>query len=170
MLSRVGSEPGSLPGRRREIDARLKALRARLKELRERDWNAANSRSAAPSDRLEAAPAPCCRGGRYRRTIAGRKCGGVRQCGPGARAYRRCARQGSSLRDRRRAHARRACGASPGCCRRRGRRAERALSLLPGPEPRGLLVSPTSQTTTWPDSSIGRAGSGGRGTKLLGVS
>ena len=55
MLDSVDSEPGSLPARRREIDARLDALRARLKKLRERDWDAVRSRTIAPSERLEAA-------------------------------------------------------------------------------------------------------------------
>jgi len=55
MLGGMDSEPGSLPARRREIDARLDALRARLKKLRERDWDAVRSRTIAPSERLEAA-------------------------------------------------------------------------------------------------------------------
>ena len=55
MLTGMDSEPGHLPVRRREIDARLDALRARLRELRERDWDAVRSRTAAPGDRLEAA-------------------------------------------------------------------------------------------------------------------
>jgi hypothetical protein len=55
MLAGVDSEPGSRPGRQQEIDARLEVLRVRLKELRERDWDAVRSRAAAPSDRLEAA-------------------------------------------------------------------------------------------------------------------
>src|SRR5262252_8439461 len=37
MLGDVNSEPGPLPGRGREIDTRLDAVRARLQALRERD-------------------------------------------------------------------------------------------------------------------------------------
>jgi len=55
MLGGVDSEPGLPPGRRREIDTRLDAVRARLKKLRERDWDAVTSRTAAPGERLEAA-------------------------------------------------------------------------------------------------------------------
>ena len=55
MLEGVDSEPGLPPGRRREIDTRLDAVRARLKKLRERDWDAVTSRTAAPGERLEAA-------------------------------------------------------------------------------------------------------------------
>jgi len=51
----VDSEPRPPLGRQREIDARLEALRVRLKELRERDWDAVRSRTAVPSDRFEAA-------------------------------------------------------------------------------------------------------------------
>jgi hypothetical protein len=51
----VDSEPGPPPGRRREIDTRLEAIRARLKKLRERDREAANNRSAAAGERVEAA-------------------------------------------------------------------------------------------------------------------
>jgi hypothetical protein len=36
MLEGVDSEPGPSPGRAREIEARLDAVRARLKKLRER--------------------------------------------------------------------------------------------------------------------------------------
>jgi hypothetical protein len=55
MLEGVNSEPGPLPARRREIDARLDAVRERLRELRERDWDAVRSRTADPGERLEAA-------------------------------------------------------------------------------------------------------------------
>jgi len=55
MLGGVDSEPGPPPGRRREIDNRLDAVRARLKKLQERDWDAVKSRTAAPGDRLEVA-------------------------------------------------------------------------------------------------------------------
>jgi hypothetical protein len=55
MLGGVDSEPAPLPGRRREIDTRLDAVRARLKKLRDRDWDAVKSRTAAPGERLEAA-------------------------------------------------------------------------------------------------------------------
>ena len=57
MLESVDNELGLPPSRRREIDARLEAIRARLKILRERDkhWAAIRSRTATPGDRLEAA-------------------------------------------------------------------------------------------------------------------
>jgi len=55
MLGGVDSEPGPLPDRRREIDARLDAIRVRLRELRARDWDAVRSRTADLGDRLEAA-------------------------------------------------------------------------------------------------------------------
>ena len=48
MLGGVDSDPGPLPGRQREIDTRLDAVRARLKKLRDRDWDAVKSRTAAP--------------------------------------------------------------------------------------------------------------------------
>lgn len=51
----MDSDPGPPPGRRREIDARLDAVRVRLRELRERDWDAARSRTADLGERLEAA-------------------------------------------------------------------------------------------------------------------
>ena len=50
----TGSEPAAPPGRRREIDGRLDAVRARLKQLRERDLGAVRDRAAA-SERVEAA-------------------------------------------------------------------------------------------------------------------
>jgi hypothetical protein len=40
MLGGVDSEPGPSPDRGQEIDARLEALRARLRKLRERDRDA----------------------------------------------------------------------------------------------------------------------------------
>lgn len=55
MLGGVDSESGPAPGRRREIDNRLDAVRARLEKLRERDWDAVKSRTAARGERLEAA-------------------------------------------------------------------------------------------------------------------
>jgi hypothetical protein len=55
MLGGVDSEPGPPPGRRQEIDARLDAVRVRLRELRERDWDAVGSRTADLGERLEAA-------------------------------------------------------------------------------------------------------------------
>ena len=55
MLSRVDSQPGLVPDRRREIDTRLDAIRARLKQIQERDrgWEAIKSRAAG--ERLAAA-------------------------------------------------------------------------------------------------------------------
>lgn len=55
MLGGVDSEPGPPPGRRQEIDARLDAVRARLTQLRERDWGAVKSQAAPTGERLEAA-------------------------------------------------------------------------------------------------------------------
>jgi len=69
MLGGVDSEPGPAPGRRREIDTRLDAVRARLKKLRERDWDAVKSRAAAPGERLKRPGAT-----RPRRTLLPRKC------------------------------------------------------------------------------------------------
>ena len=51
----VDSEPGRPPGRRRQINARLGAIRARLEQLRERDLDSTGSRDAASNNRLEAA-------------------------------------------------------------------------------------------------------------------
>ena len=51
----VDSKPAVPPGRRREIDTRLAAIRARLKTLRGRDRNAGKNRAATGNDRLEAA-------------------------------------------------------------------------------------------------------------------
>jgi hypothetical protein len=51
----VGSEPWHLPDRRREIDIRLGAVRARIKELKNRDLNAEMDRAATSGERLEAA-------------------------------------------------------------------------------------------------------------------
>jgi len=53
MLEVVDTEPSSRPSRRREIDDRLDAVRARLEELRERRRPADEGRTA--SQRLEAA-------------------------------------------------------------------------------------------------------------------
>jgi len=54
MLGGVDSEPGSRSGRRREIDDRLDAVRARLEELRERRRPPDKERAHA-RERLEAA-------------------------------------------------------------------------------------------------------------------
>jgi hypothetical protein len=55
MLEGVDSEPAPPPGRRGEIDTRLEAIRARLKQLRRRDWDAVKRQSASTSGRLAAA-------------------------------------------------------------------------------------------------------------------
>lgn len=55
MLGSVDSDPGPPPSRQREINDRLGAIRARLQQLRERDWDAVRSQAAFPSARLEAA-------------------------------------------------------------------------------------------------------------------
>jgi hypothetical protein len=49
------NEPGSPPGRRQEINTRLDSVRARLKELRERDPDAGKDSAASPAERVEAA-------------------------------------------------------------------------------------------------------------------
>jgi len=54
MLRDVDSEPGPPPGRRQDIGTRLDAVRARLKELGERDPDASRDLAAA-SERLEVA-------------------------------------------------------------------------------------------------------------------
>jgi len=55
MLEGADSEPWHPPGRRREIDARLDAVRARLQVLGERDVDGVKGRTAAPGGQLEAA-------------------------------------------------------------------------------------------------------------------
>ena len=55
MLGGVDSEPGPRAGRQREIDARLDAVRARLRQLRGRDWDAVRSRTTTASESLETA-------------------------------------------------------------------------------------------------------------------
>ena len=55
MLGGVDGEPVPPPERRREIDTRLNAIRARLNTLRERDREAMRSRTATPGERVEAA-------------------------------------------------------------------------------------------------------------------
>jgi hypothetical protein len=50
----VDSEPGP-PGRQREIDDRLVAIRARLKALRERELDAGKRWAATPRERVSAA-------------------------------------------------------------------------------------------------------------------
>lgn len=59
-LRRIGHPEGvdseaTPPGRRREIDARLDAVRARLKALRERDLDARKRWTATPNERVAAA-------------------------------------------------------------------------------------------------------------------
>jgi hypothetical protein len=51
----VDGEPEHPPSRNQEINARLDAVRARLKELRERDWDARKNPATTLSARLEAA-------------------------------------------------------------------------------------------------------------------
>lgn len=134
MLIDVDSEPGPLPVRRREIDARLDALRARLRELRERDWDAVRSRTAAPGDRLEAA----------QRHAAEAAASAVQVLAASAEAFRNAAEAhervaglheksaaagiGDVDTHKRQAALHRATAAAD------RQRADRALSLLPGPE------------------------------------
>jgi len=55
MLGDVNSEPGPLPGRGREIDTRLDAVRARLQALRERDVFGGQRWTTSPRERVAAA-------------------------------------------------------------------------------------------------------------------
>lgn len=54
-VAAVVCEPWSMPGCRRDIDARLDAVRARIKTLRERDLDVGTMWIAGPRDRLTAA-------------------------------------------------------------------------------------------------------------------
>ena len=133
MLGGVDSERGSPPDRRREIDARLDAVRARLKRLRERDWEAVKSRAAPTSERLEAA----------QRYAAEAYAAAVQVLAASAEAFRRAAEAHERVAN---LHER-AAASGIGDVRMRERqaalhraaaaadrqRAERALSLLPEP-------------------------------------
>ena len=132
MLGGVDSEPGPLPGRQREIDTRLDAVRARLKKLRERDWDAVKSRTAAPGERLEAAW----------RHAAEAHAAAAKMLASSAEAFRRAA----EAHERVASVHERAAASGIGDVRMRERqaalhraaaadrqRAERALSLLPEP-------------------------------------
>ena len=55
MLGDVNKEPGPLPGRRREIDTRLDAVRARLQVLREREVFGGQRWATSPRERVAAA-------------------------------------------------------------------------------------------------------------------
>src|SRR5262249_37923798 len=55
ILEGVDSEPGPMPGRRREIDTRLDAVRARLQVLRERDVFGGTRWTTSPRERVAAA-------------------------------------------------------------------------------------------------------------------
>ncbi len=55
MLGGVDSQPGPRPGRQREIDDRLDAIRARLKALKERDLDPGGRWAGTPSQRVSAA-------------------------------------------------------------------------------------------------------------------
>jgi len=55
MLEVVNSEPGALPDRRRDIDTRLDAVRARLQVLRERDVFGSTRWTTSPRERVAAA-------------------------------------------------------------------------------------------------------------------
>jgi hypothetical protein len=55
MLGGVESEPGPTQGRGREIDARLDAVRTRIKQLKERDLGANKRWVNTPSERVAAA-------------------------------------------------------------------------------------------------------------------
>ena len=134
MLEGVDSEPGPPPGRQQEIDARLDAIRDRLKQLRERDWDGVKNQAAVPGERLAAAQ-------RYAAEAAAAAvqvlAASAEAFGNAAEAHERVA----GLHDRsatagigdvdmheRQAALHRAAAAAD------RQRAERALSLLPGPE------------------------------------
>lgn len=51
----AGGEPWQPPGRQLDIDTRLDAIRARLKQLEDRHLDADGNRPAAPGERVEAA-------------------------------------------------------------------------------------------------------------------
>jgi hypothetical protein len=55
MLEDMDSDPGPQPGRQRDVGTRLDAVRARRKELRERDRATVTEPADTPSERLEVA-------------------------------------------------------------------------------------------------------------------
>jgi len=136
MLGGMDSEPGSPARRREEIDHRLAAVRARLKELRERS-RASDESQATASGRLEAAE----------RHAAEAHAAAARVLASGVEAFRAAAEaheRVASLHERlaaagigevtehqRRAALHRAAAAAD------WQRAERALPLVPEPEPAG---------------------------------
>jgi len=136
MLGGVDSEPGPRPRRRREIDERLAAVRARLEELRERR-RAADKTWAGASERLEAA----------QRHAAEAQAAAAQVLASGVEAFRHAAEaheRAASLHER---AATSGVGDGPEHERQAGlqraaatedwRRAERAQSLLTEPERAG---------------------------------
>ena len=140
MLGGVDSEPGPPPGRQREIDARLDAIRTRLQQLRERDWDAVRSQVGSTSERLEAA----------QRYAAKAQAAAVQGLAASVSAFRRAAEAHERVasvheraaaagigdvrqHERQAAHHRAAAAAD-------WQRAERAQSILSGPERAGAAV------------------------------
>jgi chromosome segregation ATPase len=136
MLGSVDNEPGSWPARRQEIDDRLSALRARLAELAERR-RPAQSAQVAASERLDAA----------KRHSDEAHAAAAQALASGLEAFRHAAEaheRAASMHERaaaagvgnvggheRQAAFQRAAAAED------WRRAERAQSVLPGPERAG---------------------------------
>jgi hypothetical protein len=140
MLGGVDSEPGPRPSRRREIDDRLAAVRARLEELRERRRGADRTWAGA-SERLEAA----------QRHAAEAHAAAAQMLVSGVEAFRHAAEaheRAASLHEKaatsgagdRREHERQAA-LQRAAAAEDWRRAERAQSLLSPPERAGPAVS-----------------------------
>ena len=136
MLGGMDSEPGSPSSRREEIGNRLAAVRARLEELRERH-QAADERRATSSERLEAAQRHATEAHAAAAQVLA---SGVEALRMAAEAHERVASLHETLaasgigevtEHKRRAALHRAAAAAD------RQRAERALSLVPEPEPAG---------------------------------
>lgn len=102
MLGVVDSELDLPPDRRREIDARLEAIRARLKTLREREsgWDAIRNPAAILGSRVAAAQRYAAEAHAAAGEVLASSAAGVPQRGRGARACRQRPREGSHGRVR----------------------------------------------------------------------
>lgn len=159
MLGGVDSEPGPPRGRRREIDARLDAVRARLGELRERDPDAVRYWSVSPGQRLDAAQRHAAEAQAAAAVVLA-AC--VEAFGRAAEAHERVAgvherAAAAGLGDvgvhERQAALHRAAVAADRL------RAGRAQSVVSVPAAGGTRwLSAMSQATAWPDSGTGLAG------------
>lgn len=136
MLGGMDSQPGSPSSRREEIDKRLAAVRARLKELSERHEATDRDRGTA-NERLEAAQRHATEA---HATAAQVLASGVEALRMAAEAHERVASLherlaasgiGEVTEHQRRAALHRAAAAAD------WQRAQRALSLVPEPEPAG---------------------------------